>query len=163
MKTRFSILLFILALNSSKAQDVFITRPYLQIGQNPSPQSLELLWHAADLDANWQVEHRNTIKDPWVRSLPAIFTRVAVTGIEAHRVYHAALTGLVPGSIFSYRILKEGKTVFISEAQASKTPDQPYRFVAMGDIGAETTDQKKLALQAWLQKPDFLEIGRAHV
>ncbi len=148
----------ILYLNLTNAQEPFIVKPYLQIGQNPTPQTLQVLWHAADHDTVWSVEHRIGTKGEWVNTPLLTSTRVAVSGIEAHRVYHAALAGLVPGTNFTYRILKEGKTVFTSDAMAPKDAGQPYRFVAFGDIGAETADQKKLATQAYLSKPDFVVV-----
>jgi len=156
MKNKFFIFcLMLFVCTGAIAQDVFITKPYLQIGQHPTAQSLQLLWHAAEADANWVVEYANA-KDVWIKSTSVIFSKVAVTGVEPHRVYHAALTGLVPGSKFSYRISRDGKVVFSANAQASKSADQPYRFIAIGDIGAETQDQKKLATQIFLEKPDFV-------
>jgi len=156
MKNKFFIFcLFLFVFTDTMAQDFFITKPYLQIGQHPTAQSLQLLWHAAEADANWVVEYTNA-KDVWIKSTSVIFSKVAVTGVEPHRVYHAALTGLVPGSKFSYRISRDGKVVFTANAQASKSADQPYRFIAIGDIGAETQDQKKLATQIFLEKPDFV-------
>ncbi len=112
----------------------------------------------ADADAIWTVEYRNNAKDKWMASTSIRYNKVAVKGIEAHRVYHALMTNLAAGAKFQYRLLKNGKEVFASEAQAVKTKEQPYRFVVMGDIGAETIDQKKLAERAYLAKPDFVAV-----
>lgn len=158
MKLRLTVLLLTLTVNTILAQNDFIAKPYLQIGHLPTNESLQVLWHAADTNTDWVVEYRKTASSAWIKSASPIFTRVAVSGIEAHRVYHAALTGLVPGSKFSYRISKAGKLVFTAEAQAPKSTDQTYRFVALGDIGAETTDQKKLAFQIYNSKPDFVVV-----
>ncbi len=158
MKFSFFIFSVIVSFQIVSAQDVFVTKPYVQIGHNPSAQSLQLLWHAAEAEANWSVEFTNGSNNTFVKSETINFTKVAVSNIPAHRVYHASLKGLIPGKRFSYRVIKDGKTVFSSEAQASKSADQSYRFIAMGDIGAETTDQKKLATQAYLAKPDFVVV-----
>lgn len=158
MKIRISIALMIFAITHLSAQDVFVTKPYLQIGAHPSPQTLQLLWHAPAINANWSVEHKDLSSNVWIKSDSITYTNVAVANVAAHRVYHAGLSGLTPGIKFSYRILKDGKVVFTAEAQASKKVDQAYRFVAMGDIGAETTDQKKLATEAFLAKPDFVVV-----
>ncbi len=157
MKIKSTIILLLFAAGIN-AQDVFVTKPYLQIGSSPSAQSLKVLWHAADTDAVWAVERKDANSDAWVKSGEPTFTKVAVMGVAAHRVYHASFTGLVAGSRFTYRILKDGKDVFTAQAQASKSVEQPYRFVVMGDIGAETVDQKKLAEQAFLVKPDFVAV-----
>ena len=140
------------------AQDVFITKPYLQIGANPNPNAIEILWHAADTDASWTVEHQNKSNEAWMKAENIRFTTVAVGNIKAHRVYHARIKGFNAGTNFTYRILKEGKTVFTATAQASKSAEQPYRFIAFGDIGAETPDQKALATRAYLSKPDVLVV-----
>lgn len=158
MKPGYLLLLTMLVFNTIMAQDVFVTKPYLQLGQHSSQQSLQVLWHAADVNAEWSVEHKDASNNIWVKSEPITFTRVAITGIEPHRVYHAGLTNLMSGSKFTYRILKDGKVVFTAEAQALKSADQVYRFIAFGDIGAETKDQKKLAAQAFLAKPDFVVV-----
>ena len=158
MKYKLLIAFLIIGVSSISAQDVFVTKPYLQIGHNPSAQSLQLLWHAAEAEANWVVEYTNGSNNNFLKSEMISFTKVAVSNTPSHRIYHASLKGLIPGKRFSYRVMKNGKTVFSSEGQAIKSVDQAYRFVAMGDIGAETPDQKKLATQAYLAKPDFVVV-----
>jgi len=161
MKSRLLLLLLLIAgLQAIKAQDkkpddVFIAKPYLQIGREPSAESLELLWHVADVNADWNVEQSADGKTAWKKTLAPVYTRVAVSGIDPHRVYNAKFTSLVPGSIFSYRVLKDNKVVFTAQAKAPKSAAQAYRFIAFGDIGAETPDQKLLALRAYEAKPDL--------
>src|SRR5205823_7316338 len=41
---------------------------------------------------------------------------------------------------------------------APKTAGQPYRFVAFGDCGAGTAEQRPIAYQAYVARPDFLLI-----
>jgi len=138
------------------AQDVFVTKPYLQIGYQPSKESLQLLWHATDTDAEWLVEYSsaNGIK----KTAPAFFNRVAVKNTDAHRVYHISLNELLPGKKFSYKVYRNKEAVFSAEAIAPKNAGQSFRFVVMGDIGAESPAQKKVALQAYLAKPDFIAV-----
>ena len=158
MKKIILALCFLIMQNVVKAQEVFIAKPYLQIGNNPSSESLKLLWHTADEAANWSVEFQITKNITWRKSSNINFVRVAVANIAAHRVYHAEIKGLNAGSTFNYRVLKNNQIVFTSEAKAPVSSSKPYRFVAFGDIGAETTDQKKLAQQAYLANPDFVAV-----
>ncbi len=137
---------------------VFVTKPYLQIGRNPSPTTLQLLWHAPDSEADWSVEYRTSGEPSWRKAESVDFRRVAVAGIEPHRVYRAALTGLASGGTFTYRVLKGGEAVFSAEGRAPKSADQPYRFVAFGDCGAGTPEQKPLAHRAFLSRPDLVVI-----
>src|SRR3954452_435564 len=78
------------------AEGAFLAKPYLQIGRNPALGSLQVLWHAPDIEAEWSVEHRAGADRPWKKAGAATSRRVAVTGVEPHRVYRAALTGLEP-------------------------------------------------------------------
>lgn len=149
---------FLIMQNVIKAQGVFIAKPYLQIGNNPSAESLKLLWHTADEAANWSVEVKSKGNASWVKMPKPTVTKIAVANIATHYVFHALLTGLQTGSVFQYKVLKDGKEAFTSEAKAPVSATKPYRFVAFGDIGAETTDQKKLAQQAYLANPDFVVV-----
>ena len=137
---------------------VFITKPYLQIGRNPSPTSLQLLWHAPDSEADWSVELRTSADRPWTKAEAVGFRRVSVAGIEPHRIYRASLTGLASGGSFTYRVFKGSEVVFSAEARAPKSADQPYRFLAFADCGAGTPEQKPLARRAFLSKPDLVVI-----
>jgi hypothetical protein len=135
-----------------------LVKPYLQLGRTPAPGSVTILWHAADVDASWSVEYRAGADRPWGKAEPPTSRRVAVEGTEPHRVYRAALAGLEPGAPFRYRVRNGDAVVFEAEARAPKSADQPYRFVAFGDLGAGTPEQKPLALRAFLSKPDFVII-----
>lgn len=158
MKPILSIVVLLSILQSCVAQDSFVNKPYIQIGNNASPTTLKILWHALNTDTNWAVEYRAHSSGPWVKADSISYTILAQVNVVPNRVYHASLTKLTAGVIFEYRILKDGKEVFRSEAKASKSKDQPYRFVVMGDIGAETGDQKKLAERAYIEKPDFIAV-----
>ena len=160
MKQILSLFILFLLTISVSAQEVFVAKPYLQIGRNPTPQSLQVLWHAADTTAKWTVEHRNDAKSSWVKAAMPTFTTVAIKDSSPafFRVFHATLTGLMAGTKFTYRVLKNGKEVFQAQGQAIKSVEQPYRFIAIGDIGAETPEQKALATRIFLEKPDYVVI-----
>jgi predicted phosphodiesterase len=139
-----------------KAQDVFLTTPYLQIGSETTIRSLELLWHTADVPAQWSVELKT--KGEWVKAGNPIATRVAVANIDPHLVYRSLLSGLIPGTEFAYRVFKNGKEVFTSTAQSPKSADQPCRFVVFGDIGAGTKEAKEIANAVYKAKPDMIVV-----
>jgi hypothetical protein len=138
---------------------IFIARPYLQIGRAPSPSSLELLWQVAEENAGeWVVEMKTGPAGSWAKTEAPVFVPVRAAGIQARRVYRVKLSGLVPGGLFQYRVLKNGKGVFSAEGHAPKGDGQAYRFVVSGDIGAATPDAKLLAKQAFLANPDLVVI-----
>ena len=68
MKIKFNLLAIVLCINSLNAQNPnskndFVVKPYLQIGVNPSPQRLQLLWQSNDTTAKWQVEQKTQESD----------------------------------------------------------------------------------------------------
>ena len=136
----------------------FLVKPYLQLGHEPAVGKLVLMWHAADADAAWSVAYRPGPGTRWEAAKAPAAHRVAVGGIEPHRVYHAALTGLEPGVPFAYRVSRGGQAVFEAEARAPKVARQPHRFVAFGDCGANTPEQKAIAYRAFLSRPDYVMI-----
>ena len=145
---------------TSLAADPFVVKPYLQLGDAPTSTSgdLALLWHADDSDADWAVEYRPGPDLAWKSAEAPSSTRIAVGGIAPHRVYRAALKGLPPGGTFAYRVKKGSEEVFSAEGKARKSADQPYRFVAVGDIAQGTVAQKAMAHRMVLEKPDFLMV-----
>jgi 3',5'-cyclic AMP phosphodiesterase CpdA len=136
----------------------FLVKPYLQLGLAPKAGTLSVLWHAGDDDAAWVVESRGGTDGAWRKAEVGKPRRVAVAGVEPHRVFTATLTGLEPGATFTYRIRKRDDVVFSAEARAPKAPGQKFRFVAFGDCGAGTPEQAPLARQAMAAEPDLVVI-----
>ncbi|GGD79506.1 hypothetical protein GCM10011514_49350 [Emticicia aquatilis] len=157
------ILFFLLVANivpiqAQKNAKIFVVEPYLQIGYNPSPESLQVLWHTNNSEANWSVEVKVDENASWIKMPQPLFTKVAVANTPPHYVFHASMNGLKAGHSFEYKVLKDGNEVFISSAKAPVSASKPYRFVAFGDIGAETAQQKMLAVQAYKANPDFVVV-----
>jgi len=144
---------------SSVPAGPLLVKPYLQLGHKPAAGKVVVAWHATDVDAVWSVETRTRADGAWqaVDKTPSA-QRVAVPGIEPHRVYHVALTGLQPGETFSYRVGKDHHVVFEAEGRAPRSADQEQRFVVFGDCGANTTEQKAIAYRTFLSKPDYVMI-----
>jgi len=136
----------------------FLVKPYLQLGHKQVAAKLVLLWHTLDTDAAWTVEYRPGAGTRWQAAKTPGIRRVAVAGVEPHRIYHLPLERLEPGSTFAYRVSQGGKVVFESEALAPKAVDQPQRFVVFGDSGAGTPEEKAITYRAYLSKPDFVMI-----
>ena len=136
----------------------FVVKPYLQIGRQPGPTRLQLMWHTADESADWSAQVRLTPNQEWVNMDAPQSTRVAVAGVAPRWLLNSALSNLEPGKRFEYRLLRNRQPVFQSEAQAPKAANQNYRFVAFGDVGAGTPEQKQMAQRAWLSKPDVVVV-----
>ena len=143
-------------LSASAQDEIFIAKPYLQIGRRPSPSTLELMWQTPDAPADYAVEIRSD--GHWIKAETPQFVSATTDSARPRRIYHSLLSGLTPGSTFSYRVLRAGKPVFTADAKAPKAENQPFRFVVNGDIGAATPDAKLLAKQSFLSHPDLIVI-----
>jgi 3',5'-cyclic AMP phosphodiesterase CpdA len=149
------------ATDAERADDVFLVKPYLQWGDAPEKGSscaLVLTWQTGDIPAEWSVESRPGADRPWRKAEAPAVRRLAPSGIPPHRHYRATLRNLVPGGRFAYRLRKAGEPVFEAEGPGPKSADQPYRFVAFGDGGAGTPEQKRIAYRTYLEHPDFVFI-----
>ncbi len=140
---------------AAASDGVFVVSPYLQLGDSAGKGALQLLWHTDDADADWQVKLLSAPGGTWTLAENPTYRRVAVEGVAPHRVYRAQLSGVPTTGVFHYRVSKAGQTVFAAEAHTPKGPNQPTRFVVMGDIGAGTTEQRKVAYQVWKARPDM--------
>ena len=154
------ILLFSIQVNSqnNNQQSDFLVKPYLQIGNVPKSQSLQLLWHTADT-ADWLVEYKTGSGTNWLKSENQTTSIIDVAGIQTFKVYNASFTSLVPGNSFMYRVSKNSKVVFSAEAKALKSPEQPYRFVVSGDMGAGTKQAGQIANGIYKSNPDLVAIA----
>jgi 3',5'-cyclic AMP phosphodiesterase CpdA len=137
----------------------FLVRPYLQLGEAPTPRGLRVLWQAPDVEAAWAMEYRPGADRPWRPADAPGWRRVAVPGVLAHRVYHVDLKDLEPGSAFGYRVRRGDEVVFAAEGRAPKAGGQPYRFAIFGDCGAGTAEERAVADQVHRAQPDFLVIA----
>lgn len=139
------------------AQTSFLVKPYLQIGYEGKPNALELLWHSSDTGSKWEVEFSND-GATWVSSNIITTQKIKVKGTIPFNVYHAYLDNLNAGVTFKYRVIQNSNIVFNAEGIAPKSKKQSYSFIAIGDIGAERLDQKKLANIAYNLQPDFVAV-----
>lgn len=146
---------------SAATNEPFIEKPYLQLGNAPkleNRESLVLLWHTADVAADWKVELKTAEDQAWRAAGKPAEQKIAAPGIPIHRVYRAQLTGLIPGEEFRYRVLLGGKAVFESTGKPRKAANQPVRFALFGDCAQGTPSQRAIAYQTSLVNPDFVFI-----
>ncbi len=136
----------------------FLVKPYLQLGYTQAVGKLELLWHAADLDADWSVEYRPGPGTRWQATKAPAARRVAVAGIDPHRVYRRFPDG--PRTGRDVRLPREpgGQGGLRVRGPRPKVAGQPQRFVAFGDCGAGTPEQKAIAYRTFATKPDYVLI-----
>jgi acid phosphatase type 7 len=139
------------------AQEAFLVRPYLQLGDAPRSaraERLDLLWHAEDREAAWTVEVRG--RKGWILQAAPVFHRLDAPPLPAHRIYRATLRGLVPGAVVPYRVKRDAAVVFEAEAQVRKPG--AHRMVVFGDAADGSKGQAAIAQAVLAARPDAVFI-----
>lgn len=150
---------FLLAINLNAQQPDFLVKPYLQIGEKPTPQSLQLLWHTFVSTDTWLAEYKNNNSNEWVKAENQTNSKIAVAGIDPFLVYSTSFTKLNPGNTFQYRVSKNGSIVFSADAKALKNPEQSYRVAITGDMAAGTKQAARIANDIYNSNPDLLAVA----
>ena len=139
------------------AQDAFLVKPYLQLGDAPritATERLDLLWQAEDREGAWTVEVRGA-KD-WTAQAPT-FRRLDAPPLPPHRIYRATLRNLHPGASVPYRVRLNGSVVFEAEAQARKPGS--HRMIVFGDAADGSAPQAAIAKAVAAAHPDAVFIA----
>ncbi|MBM3761641.1 MAG: metallophosphoesterase [Acidobacteria bacterium] len=153
----FSLLTLSLALLAK--DEFFFEKPYLQLGDRPTiaaQGALDLMWLGHDKDVDFVVEYKSS--GGWLKATPKMVRRVDFKGTEPHRVYSASLEKLKPGAAFTYRVSVGDQQLIEASSIARKATNANTRFVVWGDCSVNTDDQRAVAYQASLIKPDYIFI-----
>jgi len=131
----------------------FVAKPYLQLG---SKGGLALVWQVAgQKEDDWKFE----VKDgtSWIPGPQVEHRLLTVDSIEPIQLNYVDVTefGTKP---FDYRLTKNGKEVFSAHAIERAEDKDHYKFAVMGDCGADTVAQRKVAYQLSRAKPNFILI-----
>lgn len=151
-------LLAVCAAKASAAADPFVVKPYLQLGERSAPGELALVWHAADRDEEWRVETSGQGANSWKRAEITSAKTAALEGAASRRVRVARLVAEPGTDRLLYRLSLGGKVVFEGSATPPRPRGKPFRFVAFGDCGAGTQEERAIAYQAYQIHPDFVFI-----
>ncbi len=135
----------------------FLVVPYLQVGENPSASTMDILWHATDA-ATWKVEVKTSNAKNWSEVEAPTANTVNVSGINKFVVYKAHLTNLIAGATFNYRISKNNIVVFSNTGKALKAAEQPFKLLVFGDIGAGTKEAIQIANGVYKANADIIAV-----
>jgi hypothetical protein len=134
--------------------------PFLQLGPEPSPRSLSLVWLArGDRNQDWAVDvlgsdgrwDRQFVITHHTLNLPS-----RVRALEpVHRIYTTPLRLPAAGAAFCYRVRLDGQVVFQSRGMALKAPGQKQVVAIAGNL-AGSGPATALDRQILAQHPDLL-------
>ena len=140
-----------------EAQNAFLVKPYLQLGDLPrmaAREGLDLLWHAENKDGAWTVEVQGA--KGWEVQAAPTFRTLHAPPLSAHRIYRAVLQNLSPGTRVPYLVKLNGKVVFEAEAQTRKP--EAHRMIVFGDAADGSAAQTAIAKAIMAERPDALFI-----
>jgi len=152
-----SLLLALLTL-LLQAQDAFLVKPYLQLGDAPraaAKERLDLMWHAVDRDSVWTVEVQGS--KGWNPQAAPVFRVLNAPPLPAHRIYRATLRNLPPGASVPYRVKQNGSVVFEAEALIRRLG--AHRMIVFGDAANGSREQAAIAKAVLAQHPDAVFIA----
>jgi predicted phosphodiesterase len=159
MKYLVAVIFLFLFQNTYAQENDFLVKPYLQLGKKASPQSMQVLWHAPVSNDVWLAEYQNAGDNDWKKAEGQTSSTVGVGKIAPFYVYSTSFNSSKPGTIFQYRILKNSKVVFNSDAKSLKSVEQSYRIAISGDMGSGTGTSKKIAYEMYKANPDMVAIA----
>lgn len=155
-----AFLAFVATPNAAATDDVFLIKPYLQMGPNgPSAGtcSVRIQWASRHDAADFTLETR-TPGGEWSAPAAATGRRINVGTIGEHWLYWAQTSELANGEPFEYRV-RQGKTVqFEASARVLNKDPQKLHAVVFGDCGAGTEPQRRIAHLAATLDPDLVMI-----
>jgi acid phosphatase type 7 len=135
------------------ASGEFVAKPYLQLG---SRGGLSVVWQVAgNREDDWKFETKEG--NSW-KAGPVVQHRpLSIDSIEPIQLNYVDVTefGI---KAFDYRLTKNGREVFSAHANERARDKTHYTFAVMGDCGADTAAQRKVAYQLALAKPNFVLI-----
>ncbi len=150
-----------LMVRAAGTEQVFIAKPYLQLGNHPllqNEESLDLVWITNSDQGIWELSTRVHNKSVWIKQKKAQTSILSYSVPEKLYIWHNEINDLSPGQTFEYKLTNNGQEVFHGQGTARKNTTQPYRLVLFGDTGADTLSERKIVYQSYLKKPDVLII-----
>lgn len=139
--------------------DVFLAKPYIQLGasvQAGDRTSHEILWLAREDKARWRAEVKVKNAEKWQPSESVKSKVVNQAWPSSVCLYSAKINGLKKGERFEYRVKRDGEDVFNARALALKPDGADTKFIVVGDLGAGTQGQKRIAEQLFKANADFI-------
>ena len=156
---RLLLIIILCAAGLSAKTQQFLVSPYLQPGNAPtlSREQKVLIWHTDSVPAIFHVEFApgrslDLVKKNSTAKVSSVQLNIAGTTTI---LYRATLTGLQFDAEYTCRV-KIGEKIISSSTFTTRTKKPATRFVVFGDCGTGSPQQKAIAYQVSLQKPQFV-------
>ncbi|MBA3992883.1 MAG: phosphohydrolase [Cyanobacteria bacterium DS2.3.42] len=138
--------------------EIFIAKPYVQLGQGKienSTVSHDILFLARNDKHEWELEYKSATSKGWIKGSSFTKSVLEERQTEAITLFSSTISDLPAGKPFSYRIYRDGIETFSATAKAQVREDQPFKFVVVGDLGAGSHGQRRIAQRIHSESPDL--------
>lgn len=163
MKRTLKALVWFVMLGSgigTQAQEILVA-PYLQPGNvsSLSKESKVVIWQTDSVAGNFKVRYAagkswETATRLYNAKISGVTLRIAG---KMTLLYRAVLTGLEFDTHYLYQVAV-GDRIIAENTFESRSKHRTTRFVAFGDCGTGSPEQKAIAYQVYQQKPQFVLI-----
>ena len=157
--SRLLVIIILCAVRLTAGAQQILVDPYLQPGNAPtlSKEQKVLVWHTDSIPATFFVEFApgSSLEKARKISTAKISSVQLKLGGKTTNLYRATLMGLQFDTEYSYRV-KIDKKIVSAATFTTRTKKTKTRFVVFGDCGTGSPEQKAIAYQVSLQKPQFI-------
>lgn len=122
-----AIIFCLVRVGQTATHEYFAKKPFFEWEQQrPGADRLgAVVWHAADLDAEWKVLYHLSDDSRWHTAAAKVTSLVHSDFLTRHRIYNAELSGLVIGRPVEYTVLRNNIRVYSGELQLGRGRSQP--------------------------------------
>lgn len=157
--SRLLVIIILCAVRLTAGAQQILVDPYLQPGNAPTlfKEQKVLVWHTDSIPATFLVEFApgSSLEKATKISTARTSSVQLKLGGKTTYMYRAALTGLRFDTEYAYRV-KTGEKIVSAAVFTTRTKKPATRFVVFGDCGTGSPEQKAIAYQVSLQKPQFV-------
>jgi predicted phosphodiesterase len=146
----------IILLGTLSGQSILVT-PYLQPGNGStlSPTDVKVIaWMTDDTPGSFTVEVSLAGAEA-TQIIHPQRTRLQISEQQNYYLYAAKLSDLPLNNNIQYRVKLNDSTIAGSSFLTRKTPEQTIRFIVVGDLADGTPEQRFIAHQMAVAKPEF--------
>ncbi len=158
MSRRYLVLFLLLSVFSSFAQQILVP-PYLQPGNAPtlSKEEKVIVWQTDSVQGSFTVEyaHGSSLEGVEKHSSTRVSSQVLEFPGRKTHIHRAHLSGLDFDTQYTYRV-STGSRIITTATFTTRTKHPVVRFVAMGDVGTASPQQRAVAYQIHKVKPQFV-------
>lgn len=132
------------ARSGAEPKEYFAAPPYVQLGYNFKGDNLTVSWLTEDGKRDDIAFEFKSLDDKEWQKCPKL-SRNDINGHPELTLLSAEMSGLRPGALINYRVLKAGESIFEATTPSVPAAGSGVDFAVFGDVGQGTEGESKIA------------------